>query len=153
MAEHASVQGRKRKMWYERNNPELSYPSGSNGMQNHHILPCTSVKSSLIEAASTKDNLIKGVQFFSKWNINKSDNMKMLPTIPVYARYYGKKGLKQNPGPVPPNVMGSPCHDRRHNVYNENAAKAMKSVWAKVNVTIDNHDRGGNDTRQGKGTA
>jgi len=139
MAEHASVQGKKRKMWYERDNPELSYPSGSNGMQNHHILPCTSVKRSLVESAQTKDNLIKGVQFFSKWNINKSDNMKMLPTIPVYARYYGKKGRKQGPVVVPANVMGSPCHDRAHPTYNDYAKTALMSVWSKVQITLDGH--------------
>src|SRR5436305_1204614 len=99
MAEHASVQGKKRLMWYERYNPEQSYPSGKGGWQNHHILPCTSVKTSLFNAAKSKDNLIKGVKYFTKWNINCPENMKMLPTTKVYQKRFGKRGGKQ--GPIP----------------------------------------------------
>lgn len=139
MAEHASVKGKTQIMWYTRDNPEQSYPSGSNGRQNHHILPCTSVATSLTEAAQNKDNLIKGVKYFSKWNINKSDNMVMLPTFPVYQRLFGKKGGKQGPIVIPPDVQGRPCHDRGHPTYNDKAKTALNSVWAKVVITLDVH--------------
>jgi hypothetical protein len=145
MAEHASVQGKKRTMWYERDNPEMTYPSGAGGFQNHHILPCKSVSRSLVEAAQTKDNVIKGVKYFSKWNINKKKNMKMLPTIPVYQKLYGKKGLKQGLISVPKaligRLLGRPCHDRRHNVYNDNVKDKLLPVWAKVKVKLDKHDK------------
>jgi len=140
MGEHGSVKGRKRKMWYERDNPEMSYPSGSGGFQNHHILPCKSVSRSLVEAAQTKDNLIKGVKYFSKWNINKSRNMRFLPTIPVYQKLFGKKGNKQGVITAPAGLMGRPCHDRRHNIYNEKAKKSLMQVWANVQVNLDKHD-------------
>lgn len=139
MAEHASVQGKKPIMFYSRVNPEMSYPSGTGGFQNHHILPCTSVKKSLFEAAKDKDNLIKGVVYFSKWNINKSKNMFMLPTFKVYQKLFGKKGGKQGPIHVPANVDGRPCHDRGHPKYNEKAQTALNSIWSKVAPKLDGH--------------
>ncbi len=139
MAEHASVQGKKQTLWYTRDNPEKGYPSGTNGRQNHHILPCTSVKKSLTQAAQSQDNLIKGVKYFSKWNINKSGNMVMLPTFKVYIKLFGKKGGKQGPIAIPPDVKGRPCHDRGHPKYNDNAQRALLSIWSKVAPQVEEH--------------
>jgi hypothetical protein len=135
MSEHASVQGLKRKMYYERVNPKASYPSGTGGEQNHHILPCTSVKKSLFKAAEKKDNLIKAVKYFTEWNINVDKNLKMLPTTKWYQKRFGKRGGKQ--GPIP--ADDRPCHNWGHKIYNEKVGTALMSVWSQVVITLDVH--------------
>jgi A nuclease family of the HNH/ENDO VII superfamily with conserved AHH len=140
MAEHASVQGLKKKMWYERDSPPnpTSYPSCGGGWQRHHILPCTSVKRSLIEAAQSKDNLIKGVRYFTNWNINKKTNLIALPTTPVYQQRFGKKGLKKKGPTVGWNL---PCHNWAHTRYNEKVIQSLSTIWDNVQIKIDKHNK------------
>jgi hypothetical protein len=134
--EHVSVQGKKPKMFYSRVNPQMSYGPGSNGRQNHHILPCTSVKKSLF--GTDKDRVIKGVIYFTDWNINKSDNMIELPTFKVFQNAYGKKGGKQG-GVLQPQSVGLACHTRGHPKYNENVQTALTGIWAKAKPKVDEH--------------
>lgn len=143
MAGHATVDGRDRTMWYLRNPNPVSYPSGSGGFQNHHILPCASVRDSLLESNKTEDNLLKAVKYFSTWNINKGGaggNMKMLPTVPVFQRAWGTTGAKKTPGVLPPEAIGCPCHDRNHPAYTEKVQTDLTKIWSKVKAKVNKHN-------------
>ena len=139
MGAHGTAQDKTQTMWYTRDNPEKSYASGTGGKQNHHILPCSSVKRSLLEAAQSNANLLDAVKFFSKWNINKTDNLVMLPTFKVFMALFGKKGGKQGVNYVPVGVNKHACHDRGHPLYTDNARIALNDVWGLVNLTLDKH--------------
>jgi hypothetical protein len=153
MAEHASVQGKKRTMYYERSRPNpVNYASqitAQKNWQKHHVLPCTAVRHSIADVASQagKEHLDKALKYFTNWNINESHNLIPLPTNKAYQKAYGKKGGKQGPV-VSPACGNQPCHQPTswgHAIYNEKVRKALTSVWGKVVMKVEDHKLDAND--------
>jgi hypothetical protein len=159
MTNHASVQGLKRQMYYERSKPNpVNYSNncpGKPNWQKHHILPCTSVKKSIAEAAkaSSRPLLDKALKYFTKWNINDSDNLMPMPTRKAYQNAYGKKGGKAG-GIMPSLTAGTniysnlPCHQPTswgHTDYNVEVKADLIKVWSKVSIQVKNHKLDAND--------
>lgn len=146
---HASVQGKKRIMYWERLKPNpVNYASNCAGKpdwQKHHVIPCVSMKRSIKDAATSKPHLEKALKYFTKWNINEKPNLLLLPTRKVYQKAYGKKGGKQGVTKI---VSNLPCHQPTswgHTIYNDKVEKNLLNVWANVTITIKNHKLDAND--------
>jgi hypothetical protein len=161
MANHVTVDGLPRTMFYEKHkpNPEkyANNCPGKKDWQKHHILPCTSVKKSIVGAKTA--HLDKALKYFTSWNINLGYNLLPMPTRKAYQNAYGKKGGKAG-GVMPslsvPAALGSPgitysnlpCHQPTswgHTVYNVDVKADLISIWAKVKMTIKNHKLNAND--------
>ncbi|MDP1861340.1 MAG: AHH domain-containing protein [Gemmatimonadaceae bacterium] len=149
MTSHASVQGLKRTMYYERSKPNpVNYANnctGKTNWQKHHILPCTSVKRSIKAAEATKPHLEKALKYFTTWNINDADNLMPMPTRKAFQKAYGKKGGKQG---VISTLTNLPCHQPTnwgHTIYNEKVYAKLIDVWQNVSIKIQNHKLDSND--------
>jgi len=151
MAQHASVKGKKRTMYWERLKPNpVNYTKNCAGIKNwqkHHILPCVSVRDSVLAAAATKAHLVKAVRYFTVWNVNDAPNLMPLPTRTAFQVAYGKKGGK---GGVIPTLTNLPCHQPvswGHTVYNKKVKKDLIKVWSKVIIQMKAHDLKANNVK------
>jgi hypothetical protein len=144
-------------MYYERSKPNpVNYTNncpGKKNWQKHHILPCTSVKKSIVAAQASTPNLDKALKYFTTWNINDSANLMPMPTRKAYQNAYGKKGGKV--GGVMPQLSDAgttyshlPCHQPTswgHTDYNDKVEKDLLNVWSNVTVKVKNHKLDAND--------
>lgn len=161
-AEHASVEGKDKIMWWEKERPNpVRYQSNCPTIKTynkHHILPGVSMGISITAASKDKPNLEEALRYFTKWNINEAHNLIALPTVYTYRALYGKQG--ERTGPIARLAMkglvfnaagkladiagpGSlPCHQTTnwgHTDYNDLVEADLMEVWADVTIKMEKH--------------
>jgi len=153
MADHESVIGKDRIMWYEKESPPnpVKYKTLPNPptYNRHHILPGVSMSKSIatVSGGEGKEFFLSALKYFTKWNINETHNLIALPGVSTYRALYGKKGEHQ--GPIPPPGPGSlPCHQTTnwgHTVYNVKVEKDLADVFGRVVIKIEEHKLSSDD--------
>jgi hypothetical protein len=126
----------------------------------HHVLPCTSLKSSLDKFLDGKAPHFKqALGRYTKWNVNEEYNLIGLPHEAAYLAAYGDPKLStlnfNKPqwmkainfvAAIPPIL---PIHlptSWGHTDYNVKVAKQLDKIWDKVDAKVKEHDKvEGND--------
>jgi hypothetical protein len=123
----------------------------------HHVVPCTSLKSSLIEYLDGKEAEYRlALAFFTKWDVNAAANLLGMPTHRTYVVAFTgmeKRGIDvgkplwfQGAKKLARQSKGSPKYPIHiptswgHTDYNRQVKQALDDVWTKLQVKHKNHE-------------
>lgn len=128
---------------------KAGYGNGNTPWKNniHHILVCCLFKQANIGQAlgndADKTRYVNDCLWVTDWNVNRSDNLVMLPLWGTYVAAYSI--ASSGPNPVPPAIGPNdlPAHNRDHGgkgSYTEEVKGWLKkNIWDSLNVQKEPH--------------
>ena len=125
------------------------YDSGKIPWKNnvHHMLVCCLFKQAKIGEAvgndADKTRYVNDCLWVTKWDVNRSENLIMLPLWSTYIEAYTKASAAPNPAPPLAGPNELPAHTRDHSGkmgYTEEVKDWLaKNIWDSLNVKQEPH--------------
>lgn len=140
MSEHLDKRKVKREGWFQKNEKGMPTPdyrksckSGFKGAKwdAHHVLPQTSIETSVGQFKGDKRRYLRDVKYITKWEINKPGNMLGMPQFISYLFYYQAKDDELEESNPKIKKAGETARVKGYADTFNKTRKALRQAWYK----------------------